>query len=156
MAVMSIVPLIERFQPDTLYGFDPLAEAGVSEVNGTRVVLDSRAAWVWDGMVQFATGFNGLNATVMREKNVWGEWNTVTAVPCFDFPRWLAESGLHGVVLKADCEGAEFPILEKMVADGTDSLIALLLVEFHDNYMPGFAARRERLLEGLRCPVELW
>lgn len=153
---MSIGPLIERFHPDTLYGFDPLADAGISEMDGTRVVLDARAAWIEDGTLDLATGFNGLNATVMREKNTWGEWDAVTAVPCFDFPRWLTESGLSDVVLKADCEGAEFPILERIVADGLDSLIVLLLVEFHDNYMVGFAERRERLLGGLRCPVELW
>jgi hypothetical protein len=94
----------------------------------------------------------------MRAKNAKGEWDGVAEVirvPCFDFSTWLRTLPEPPIV-KLDVEGAEFPILEKLVADGTDVLVAALLVEWHDDKMPGHAARREALLASLRCPVAPW
>ena len=55
----------------------------------------------------------------MREKNSRGEWSSsgsreVIRVPCFDFSAWL-RSLLEQPVVKIDVEGAEFPILKRMV-----------------------------------------
>ena len=65
-----------------LYGFDPwpgLIE-GESELDGTRVVLERKAAWIEDGVIEYAR--------------------------------------VRHPVVKFDIEGAEFPILERMVKDG--------------------------------------
>jgi hypothetical protein len=60
------------------------------------------------------------------------------------------------VVVKMDIEGAEFPILEKMIDDGTDLLTTLLLVEWHDGVMEGFGTKKRRLLERISCAVAPW
>jgi FkbM family methyltransferase len=159
---ISIEPLIERFHPAVLYGFDPwpaLVE-GETVVGETRVVLRREAAWIGDGEVEFARvrGLRGWDSTVMRDKNEKREWTgagDIVRVPCFDFSAWLRELPPPPIV-KLDVEGAEFPILEKLVADGTDVLVAELLVEWHDDKMPEYSERRTALVEALRCPVAPW
>jgi FkbM family methyltransferase len=159
---ISIEPLIDRFRPDVLYGFDPwpaLVE-GEFAADGTRVVLERKAAWIEDGEIEFARvrGLRGWDSTVMRAKNAKGEWTgagEIVRVPCFDFSAWLRTLPEPPVV-KLDIEGAEFPVLEKLVADGTDAHVAELLVEWHDDKMPDFAERRASLLAALRCPVAPW
>ena len=64
----------------------------------------------------------------MREKNSRGESSSsgsheIIRVPCFDFSAWLRSLPEHAVV-KVDVEGAEFPILERMVEEGTDAVVA--------------------------------
>jgi FkbM family methyltransferase len=156
---ISIEPLIREYRPEVLYGFDPWPDLveGETEFEGTRVVLARKAAWIEDGEIEFARvrGFRAWNSTVMRAKGTRGEWTgagDVIRVPCFDFSAWLRELPEPAVV-KMDVEGAEFDILERMVDDGTDALVAELHVEWHDDRMPGFEARREALTGRLRCPV---
>jgi FkbM family methyltransferase len=160
----SIEPLIETYRPDVLYGFDPWPglEEGETRVGDSRVVLERKAAWIEDGTIEFAhvRGIRAWDSTVMRAKNRRREWTEsrfrkVVVVPCFDFAGWLGTLPAHPVV-KMDVEGAEFPILERMVETGTDALVAELVVEWHDDKMPHFTERRDRLLESLRCPVSDW
>lgn len=156
---ISIEPLVRQYRPDVLYGFDPWPELveGETEFEGTRVILQRKAAWIEDGEIEFARvrGFRAWNSTVMRAKGTRGEWSgagEVVRVPCFDFSTWLRALPEPPVV-KLDVEGAEFPILERMVDEGTDLLVSELLVEWHDDRMPGFAERRAALVARLRCPV---
>lgn len=159
---ISIEPLIDRYQPEVLYGFDPwprLVE-GEFELEGTRVVLQRKAAWIEEGEIEFARvrGLRGWDSTVMRDKNTRNEWSrpdAIIRVDCFDVSSWLR--GLpEPPIVKLDVEGAEFPILEKLVDDGTDALVAELLVEWHDDKMPDHAERRAELMSALRCPVQPW
>jgi FkbM family methyltransferase len=161
---VSMEPLIERYHPEVLYGFDPSPSLTEGELNirGTRVVLERKAAWIEDGEIEFARvrGWRSWDSTVMRAKNRHGEWKNsrlrqVIKVPCFDFSAWV-ERLPEPPVVKMDVEGAEFPILDHLVARGTDVLIRELLVEWHDETMDGFSEHKERLLEHLRCPVRPW
>jgi FkbM family methyltransferase len=158
---ISLEPLLERLRPAVLYGFDPWPELveGETQVEGTRVVLERKAAWIEDGEIEFAhvRGLRGWDSTVMRDKNARNEWSRAeaTMVPCFDFSAWLRALPEPPVV-KLDVEGAEFPILERLVDEGTDALVAELLVEWHDDKMPAYADRKAALLRSLRCPVSPW
>ena len=158
---ISLVLLLERFRPAVLYGFDPwpaLVE-GETEVDGTTVLLERKAAWIADGEIEFARvrGLRGWDSTVMREKNARDEWSRADAirVSAFDFSAWLRELPEPPVV-KLDVEGAEFPILQRLVHDGTDELVAELLVEWHDDKMPEYAERRAELEASLRCRASRW
>lgn len=159
---ISIEPLVRRYRPDLLYGFDPwpaLVE-GETELEGTRVILERKAAWISDGEIEFARvrGLRAWDSTVMREKNSRGEWSgsgEVVCVPCFDFAAWVRTLPEPPIV-KLDVEGAEFPILERMVKTGADALVSQVLVEWHDGQMADFPERRAALLEELRCPVASW
>ena len=92
----------------------------------------------------------------MRETNSRGEWSSsgsreVIRVDCFDFSAWL-RSLLEQPVVKIDVEGAEFPILKRMVDEVTDALVAEFLVEWHDDKMEDFAERKARLLSHCDVP----
>lgn len=155
----SIRRLVERFHPELLLGFDPLSEPAVLRVDGSIVVKVCAAAGVEDGVTHVGIGDGGgMNTTVMRDKYGSGEWNVTMIARCFDFARFLATVP-EPIIVKMDIEGAEYAILEKIVADGTDDRMSLLLVEWHDHMMEDPAAyeqRRLALYEDLRCPVEGW
>lgn len=87
-------------------------------------------------------------------------------IPCFDFSVWLKSlqeqhtkqsSGLEVmpyIALKMDIEGAEYPVLEKMIKDGTISAVSDLIVEFHAHAFdadkkPEMQKREQKIREAL-------
>lgn len=66
------------------------------------------------------------------KRKVWNDGIFIKA-DCFDFSDWLKQYEDDYVVVKMDIEGAEFPVLDKMIKDGTIQIPAKLLVEFHPN-----------------------
>ena len=53
--------------------------------------------------------------------------------PCIDFSKWIKDhfKKTDNIVLKMNIEGAEYDILEKMIADGTIEYINTLFCQFH-------------------------
>ncbi len=149
----SVEPLVKRFAPKQLLGFDPAASPTRYDLDGTEVVIDGSAAWVRDGTLQLSGA--GDEATVMGASSARN--GTEFTVPCFDFSTWIHDLDEPEVIVKMDIEGAEVPVLEKLVADGNDERISLLLIEWHDRYFNAhFTLRRAVVEESLRCPVEVW
>jgi FkbM family methyltransferase len=135
----SIGELTRAYQPECLYGFDPhpdFEEASFAE-NGTELVLERKAAWVFNGETEYTA--NGTGSRLGGGERV----------RCFDFSRWFAAHG--PAVVKMDVEGAEYTILDRMLKDGTDKLIEELVVEWH-----GDPHSREPFLERLTCPIKEW
>lgn len=143
----SVTALIDRFHPETLYGCDPRPgfENAVYEQDGTRVRVTRDAAWVRTGEI----GYDDQGPASRT-----GHGLPIT-VPCFDFPEFIAMLGHCDLVVKLDCEGAEYALLERLIADDLDDRITLLLVEWHDHPVEA-ETRRVSILERLRCPVEEW
>ncbi len=54
-------------------------------------------------------------------------------VDCVDFSEFLSSTFTKddNIVLKMDVEGAEFPVLDKMIADGTMLMVKYLYIEWH-------------------------
>jgi hypothetical protein len=159
----SIPVLAERFRPDVLYGFDPWPDQAPCSymVGTTRVIVRPLAAWT--DHIDLDYDPRNVGSTVMREKNLWGEWRgEPIQVPAFHFAKWL-RGGMtdvhpgHDWIVKMDIEGAEFPVLADLCAYDLDERIALLIVEWHDSVMEAeFRAQRHVLERTLRCPVEPW
>lgn len=64
------------------------------------------------------------------------EYEKTRKTPSFDFSKFVDELPLNDVtVCSMDIEGAEFPVLRKMIKDGTIHLIDVLDVEFHHRMM---------------------
>jgi FkbM family methyltransferase len=57
-------------------------------------------------------------------------------VPALDFSNWLKNYSEYEVYCKMDIEGSEFPVLRKLLADGTIGIIKKLWVEWHDRFLP--------------------
>jgi FkbM family methyltransferase len=149
----SVERLIEMFDPELLWGFDPnpegLSEAWqeVAPVQGERVIeLRPWAAWTYDGQIGFFA--DGLNGHIQDHERA-------TRVPCFDLARFINELPEGPVVLKLDAEGAEYDLLEHLIATDTDGRLERVLVEWHAPYDPD-RRRRNRIERVLLCSVEEW
>jgi hypothetical protein len=59
-------------------------------------------------------------------------------VPAIDFSAWLRRTvgPDDHVVVKMDIEGAEYPVLTKLLNDGTINLISVLYIEWHHDRFP--------------------
>lgn len=75
--------------------------------------------------------------TVMAGKTSWGvDYSKPVAVPAIDFDAWLWNTINPDdlVVLKLDIEGAEYPVLERMIETGSLDLVDEVLIEFHNHH----------------------
>lgn len=137
----SIGYLIDTYKPSWLYGFDPQGETGRGwgdvAVDGVQCIFTRKAAWTYDGNVEFRVAENASGVE-------YGQ----PYVACFDLAKFVLRQG--GVdVLKLDVEGAEYPLLEHLINTGADEHVGLILVEWHRG--------EDRLLVNqLHCPVEEW
>jgi FkbM family methyltransferase len=129
----STFKLLRIFHPDYYYGFDPnpdliegeqliqLDDAPLCKCTFTR-----KAAWKHDGLLEYTLGWNPLRAST--------SFTTIDPehpVPCFSLAQWLHELN-EKVVLKLDCEGAEYTLIEHLERTNTmQEFVDYLLVEFH-------------------------
>jgi FkbM family methyltransferase len=117
------------------------------------------AAWIKDGVLPFAkdTTETPMGSTLMSGKrSIWDTMPHVDVI-AFDFPSWVLQFASDYVIVKMDIEGAEYPILENMLLDGTISLIDQLWCEFHPNKVVEYTSDyNSRLIERIRnAGVEL-
>jgi FkbM family methyltransferase len=96
--------------------------------------LIEKAVWTSDGKVEIsldprkqATHIKGIAGT---------DYSETRTVPSMDFSRFVHSLPPAVIVCSMDIEGAEFPVLRKMIKDGTARLINILDVEFHHRMMP--------------------
>lgn len=149
----SIERLIDAYHPELLVGFDPapnFQDAMPEERHGTTVVLYAEAAWTFDGEVMFSG--EGLVAHVggpARQQ----ERGTQRMVPCVDLARVIMDLGEGDLVVKFDCEGGEFDLLEHLIATGADKRCERILVEWHP---VGEGERRHRIETTIGCQLEQW
>ena len=124
-------------------------EQAVSDHDGNeRLYLHEQAA---EDPLEWSVG-----ASLVADKgNV--DPGSFVEVQTVDFDAFVAEVGDTQLV-KMDVEGAELPILRKLLRTGRIELIHHLLVELHDKQIPSLAAEadavraavRERRLTGVR------
>ena len=138
----SLAVLAVEYGPAMIFGFDPspLLEEETKTIGNSVAVLSRKAAWLYDGAIGF------------REHGSGSSIGVGDAVLCFDFSAWLRELVADEIIVKMDIEGAEVELLKRMIADGTDSLVDELLVEWHT---PD-EAFVEELEAKLACKVRRW
>ncbi|MFL6233066.1 MAG: FkbM family methyltransferase [Thermoanaerobaculia bacterium] len=138
---------IERGLETEFFAFEPQPDlaACVDEIRSrypaTPIHFFDRAVWVHDGTLDFylATewGPNYRGGSTLLAGHVKNaakvDYAHPMTVKCIDFSRWIRRnfSPRDHLVVKMDIEGAEYPVLEKMMAEGTIDYIAELIVEFH-------------------------
>ncbi len=145
----SMLKLIDRFRPEVYYGFDP--HPAQNEYDGSAgsytpqavTIVRRQAAWTYDGTLGLIVPPAVINP--LRTHTTEMAPPKETRCKCFDLSRWLW--GLHqDVVLKLDCEGAEYELIEHLEQTGAMGFVTLLLVEFHGD--------RER--PSISVPWEEW
>lgn len=124
-----------------IYAFDPQAfikewtdikERQVKHVKDIHFIQS--AAWVEDADIELSLWHEQpIGSTVMKAKRSWyaGE---ITTTRAFDFSKWLKQFDEdEEIYIKFDIEGAEYPVLRKMLADGTAQRCKLLMIEWHSD-----------------------
>lgn len=160
----SIGHLISAYSPNIIFGFDP-AGRDVAYVQGkTSVVERSAAAWIHDGEVGFIVAGLGGHVDMAGRK-----------FPCVDLARYIKEVNVQkgdSLILKLDCEGAEYVLLPWLRENDADLALTLCVVEWHCEHCgiggngrhrenctgdhAEWEARRARTESVMRCEMDEW
>lgn len=119
-----------------VYAFEPNTELNVEETSKRfpfEVKWIKKAVWIKDGEVNFRIAGRNDSSHIDEVRT---SVDKMIKVPSIDFSKFVKELPKAEIVVSMDIEGAEFPVLEKMLEDGTASRIALLDIEFHDRLLP--------------------
>lgn len=114
-----------------------------------KVQINHKVVFIDEEKKQFKIQRDGFlvggASTVMKETNpeicprsfgspeAWGEIEEVQSI---DFPRFFDEilNQYEKIYLKIDIEGAEYPVLSKMIEEDTLKFVDKLWIEFHGKY----------------------
>lgn len=155
----EMIPLEVPITEYAIYAFEPnpvIFHTLKWEGKAMSCVFDNKAAWTENGTIEFTidNASSPLGSTLMKSKKIWGK-GTIIEVESFDFSEWIKQFKDDDVIVKMDIEGAEFPILEKMIADGTLSIIKKLFVEMHPNKVTDYTTTdKNELVEKIKQYTE--
>lgn len=140
-----------------MYGFDANPGFKKEWEQHTRpdTIFQQKAAWTSNGEIEFSRADFAESSSVMKEKVTYEAGDKIM-VPCFDFSAWLEMFRGDHVILKVDIEGAELPVLTKMIKDGTDDIPDLTMVEWHDGKMPQYKSNKHEILANYRSRLVEW
>lgn len=126
--------------------------------------LIRKAAYVYNGDILFTidpVDFDG--SSIIEGKRI--DWDQKVenrdcpsiTVPCIDISEYIRQASRHydRIVLKLDVEGAEYDILEKMIADETIGLIETLHCEFHLGKMDVSPERHDQIIAAVGAQVTI-
>lgn len=106
----------------------------------------NKAVWIYDGKIPFTVFGHTGGSTLIKTKADHDESKRVKKeqykipksekinVDCIDLSKWIMENfdKNDNIILKFDVEGAEYKIIEKMIADGSIDYIDKMFIEFHN------------------------
>ncbi|TWT86604.1 Methyltransferase domain protein [Pseudobythopirellula maris] len=139
---------VHAFEPDP-YSFSRLKQ-NTSDL--PNVVLHNAAVGTCEGSIKLyrKPGFDdspesaSLSSSVFADKvNI--DPNSYVEVQQIDFLAFMKELGSRVAILKIDIEGAEVPLLEAMLEDGSLQLSDATFVETHESRVPELADRTAAL-----------
>lgn len=147
-----------------IYAFEPNPKftAVLRKKQTDSIHFEAKAAWVEDTKLKFAVDDSEtpLGSTLMPGKKAIWDTKDKIEVEAFDFSQWLKQFKDDFVVVKMDCEGAEFPILDKMIKDETIHIPYVLLVEFHPNKVVEYTTTHKngliRKIQKLGVNIKEW
>lgn len=128
-----------------------------------RVEISHSAVWTHDGTIDLFLGHHE-SSTVMPGKRVPPmydqqiDYSSPVPVPATDFSSWLRRTVTADdhVVVKMDIEGAEYPVLTKLLTDGTINLISVLYIEWHYDRFPAMSrADHDRVATAVSARVDV-
>lgn len=148
----SLERLYDEFHPDILFGFDPEWTSDMlpdpQRFKDTALVIQAAAAWTRSGTVNFRS--DGLGSWVSSDVRA-------PQVPCIDLAAFIRSLPAdQEIVLKMDCEGSEYDLLQHLILTRTDELLKLAWVEWHTKGIDNPLGRREAIEEAISCEITEW
>lgn len=144
----------------TVYIFEPNpnipVEAHIDRFPDLNIIWKKQAVWTEDGKAMFSTGEREDAARLTDVRKSPGEEVEVETI---DFSKFVADLPDDKITVSMDIEGAEYPVLRKMLEEGTAQKITLLDIEFHDRLLtdedPASSSLLRRTLEAEGILVKL-
>ncbi|AXK35606.1 FkbM family methyltransferase [Streptomyces armeniacus] len=151
------------------YAFEPNAEllpslhTEIQRTGHPRVHVLNSAVWTHDGTIDLFLGHHE-SSTVMPGKRVPPvydqqiDYAAPVPVPAVDFSAWLRRTAAPDdeVTVKMDIEGAEYPVLSRMLHDGTLGLITTLHIEWHHDRFPAMPrAEHDQLFAEVSARIDV-
>jgi FkbM family methyltransferase len=143
----SIGILIRDLQPSRIMGCDPHPDVveETYERDGVAVGVVNAAAWIRNGLIGYR--LDGYGYLDQESKLL---------VQCFDLAEFIRELPPEDeIVLKLDCEGSEYPLLERLISQGLDSRLKAVWVEWHNGSDERKRARKF-IESNIDCEVWEW
>lgn len=114
----------------TIYSFDVDPQP---ELDLPRHYFYKEAVWTQDGDVQVSLDPRKQASHIT---GVAGEeYKDTVEIPSIDFSKFVSNLPDVLIVCSMDIEGSEFPVLRKMIKDGTIQRFTVLDIEFHHRLM---------------------
>lgn len=164
-----LADFIRKLPEHEFYAFEPNPDllasirGEVARTGHAHVTVFDQAVWTHNGTANLYLGHHesstlllGKRVPPMYDQQI--DYMHPVQVPCIDFSAWLADETRPGdeVTVKMDIEGAEYPVLRKMIDDGTLELVSVLYVEWHYNRFPGMSLQvHEELVAAVSRTVEV-
>lgn len=104
------------------------------------MTVSDRAVWTHDGTIDLFLGHHESSTLLpgkwvppVYDNDQQIDYTKPVVVPCLNFSNWLGKTFATGddLIVKMDIEGAEYPVLRKMLADDTLRLVSVLYIEWH-------------------------
>lgn len=149
-----------------------LADEGVKVVKefpDRKIHFFNQAVWTENTHLDFflakkwGENYRGGSTLVSNHTKNLGavDYDNPTRVEAIDFSAWLGNHVTENdyVIVKMDIEGAEYDVLEKVIADGNQKLVDEFMVEFHYQMNDSIPKQRhDKLVEKLRRNgyLEIW
>jgi FkbM family methyltransferase len=118
----------------------------------------NKAIWISEEGIEFYLAENTVSSSIIKDKKT-GKLNKIPVkVESVDFGQWLKSNFTKNdfILVKLDIEGAEYDVLEKMLADGTMEYVDDLRIEFHKEKVgvsPEKDTALKKQIEALGIPV---
>jgi FkbM family methyltransferase len=156
-----------------LADYDFIPDGRLTLIN---IVSHQKAVWIENGEIEFSPenhyrsesgsptdGKSIVDGWRSRVKDLTLQWDNsfdpAIRIECIDFSMFVTQFKGCEVFCKMDIEGAEFPVLRKVLRDGNAGIFKKIWIEFHDHDVPGESMyTKQHLLDELRkfTTVELW
>lgn len=143
------------YSPDfIIYAFEPeqrcfeyIEDVQKQVPNITHI---KKAVSTVDGVSTFNIGNLTVSGSLRNDK-VWGLTGRNALVETVDFSNWLKDtiSADDYVIVTFDIEGAEYDVIDKLIADNTIGLINKIYVEFHGNKLRADMRDRELAIKSM-------
>lgn len=139
-----------------IHAFEPNPFIRTRERYPSKAIIHRSAAWVEDGWADFyynAKKPTDDGASLIKEKRTGNlDVENPVSVQTIDFSRWLLDNFHESdtIVLKMDIEGAEYPVLRKMIKDGSIDIVDEIHLESHSRKVNVPEKDTEALLDELK------
>jgi FkbM family methyltransferase len=120
-----------------------------------NIQIIHKAVWISEGTVTLFLG-HPLSSTVMEGKSPMPQapefeihYDKSIEVASIDFATWVLNrfTLADDLTVKMDIEGAEYPVLRRMIETKAIKLVDMLICEFHQNRFPAHGQDHNSLID---------